>query len=91
MTTHEKERLKEDAALAGLTVSAFVRRRTFGRSIIANVDSAMIRELRRLGGLAKAIYLATDGQHADKTGSILDQIRQLISRLSQDSDDRQKG
>ena len=40
--------------MAGLSVSAYLRRRFFGgRPLIAHTDAMMIRELRRLGGLLK--------------------------------------
>lgn len=49
LTLSEKIMLKEDAGLAGLTMSELVRRRYFGRPIIANSDMILVRELRRLG------------------------------------------
>ena len=39
LTASEKERLREDADLAGLSMSELVRRRYFGRPIIANADA----------------------------------------------------
>jgi len=54
MTTAEDERLREQAASAGLSVSEYIRRRMFGgRPIVAKTDNQAIRELRRLGGLLK--------------------------------------
>lgn len=50
MTPDEKTRLQEEARAAGLTLSELVRRRYLGRSIIADVDLALIRELRVLAG-----------------------------------------
>jgi hypothetical protein len=54
VTPEEKKRLVEQAAIAGLFVSEYLRRRFFGgRPLIAHADEWMIRELRRLGGLLK--------------------------------------
>lgn len=54
MTTAEDERLREQAASVGLSVSEYMRRLMFGgRPIVAKTDSQSIRELRRLGGLLK--------------------------------------
>ena len=54
VTMEEKMRLAEQASIAGLSVSEYIRRRFFGgRPLIANTDEMMIRELRRLGGLLK--------------------------------------
>jgi hypothetical protein len=67
------------------------RRRIFGRPVVTNTDEAMIRELRRMGGLAKAIYLSTEGATGPLTGGILVEIRNYIAKLSGDFDDRKKG
>ena len=46
LTSAEKAALKEDADLAGLSMSELVRRRYFGRPIIASADVVMLKELR---------------------------------------------
>ena len=61
VTPAEHQRLRDDAALAGIGVSELVRRRYFGRPIIADTDEATIRELRRLGGLLKLVSMQNDG------------------------------
>lgn len=54
VTAEEKARLEQQADMAGLSVSAYLRRRFFGgRPLIAHTDTMMIRELRRIGGLLK--------------------------------------
>ena len=54
VTAEEKARLEQQADMAGLSVSAYLRRRFFGgRPLIAHTDAMMIRELRRIGGLLK--------------------------------------
>jgi hypothetical protein len=85
LTTAEKEHLKEEANLAGLTVSALVRRRAFGRPIIASADAAMIRELRRLGGLLKSIYTSSHKAYAAETAAALTEVKKYIKKLSDDS------
>jgi hypothetical protein len=90
MTVAEKERLKEEAHVAGLTVSALARRRIFGRSVVAGVDLAMIRELRRLGGLAKAVYLE-DKSLARHTADVLKEIKSFIANLSRGQSDAEIG
>lgn len=49
----EREKLRDEADLAGISISELVRRRALGRPIHAAIDLTMIRELRRLGGLQK--------------------------------------
>lgn len=81
LTRGEKVRLKEDAALAGLSVSELVRRRYFGRPIIANADLVMIRELRRLGGLLKHVHNESDGAYSRETASALGLVKAYIGKL----------
>lgn len=83
LTAEEKARLKEDAELAGLSVSELVRRRYFGRPIVAHTDLVMIRELRRLGGLLKHIHNTSGGAYSHDTAEALHAIRDLIEHLSQ--------
>lgn len=66
VTAGEKARLREDAALASLSVSELVRRRYFGQPILARADQAMVRELRRLGGLLKPIRAESGGRNPSK-------------------------
>lgn len=83
LTPDEKARLRDDAELAGLSVSELVRRRYFGRPIVANADMVMVRELRRIGGLLKHIHNGTDGVYSRETANALIEIRAQIKKLSQ--------
>jgi len=54
VTAEQKARVVEQAKLAGLNMSSYIRLRVFGgRPIVASVDTRMIGELRRLGGMLK--------------------------------------
>jgi hypothetical protein len=53
LTASERVQLREEADLAGMSISELVRKRAFGKTIHAAADLLMIRELRRLGGLQK--------------------------------------
>jgi hypothetical protein len=81
LTAAEKERLKEDADLAGLSVSDLVRRRSFGRPVIAAADAVMLRELRRIGGLLKHVHVDSDGAYSQLTAAALLEVRAYISKL----------
>lgn len=83
LTPDEKARLRDDAELAGLSVSELVRRRYFGRPIVANADMVMVRELRRIGGLLKHIHNTTDGVYSRETAQALVEITGQIKSLSQ--------
>ena len=53
----EKQRLVEQADVAGLSLSEYVRRRVFGgRPIVARTTLAVVAELRKLGGLLKGHF-----------------------------------
>ncbi|KGE50222.1 plasmid mobilization protein [Xanthomonas axonopodis] len=83
LTPDEKARLRDDAEVAGLSVSELVRRRYFGRPIVANADMVMVRELRRIGGLLKHIHNTTDGVYSRETSQALVEITGHIKKLSQ--------
>ena len=87
LTAGEKERLREDADLAALSMSELVRRRYFGRPIIANADAIMIKELRRLGGLVKHIHNESNGANSKETADVLIALKAYLENLS---DGRQK-
>lgn len=85
LTLDEKERLKEDAYLAGMSMSALVRARYFGRPIIANTDQVMIRELRRQGGLLNKVHTESDGAYSAETAAALVLISDAIKSISRAS------
>lgn len=54
VTPEEKARLREKAAVIGMSLSEYARAKIFGgRPIIPRTDEWTIRELRRMGGLLK--------------------------------------
>lgn len=53
VTEREKTRLTEQAEIAGLSLSEYMRRRFFGGRLAAHLDLSAIAELRRIGGLLK--------------------------------------
>lgn len=82
LAADEKDRLKSDADLAGLSVSEIVRRHYFGRPVIANADAAMIKELRRMGGLMKHLHNQSGGAYSVQTSTAIDSIVQYIDTLT---------
>lgn len=88
LTSSEKARLKEDADLANLSMSELIRRRYFGRPIIAAADAVMLKELRRLGGLLKHVHSESGGAYSQETASALLAVKAYIEKLSRD---RQEG
>jgi hypothetical protein len=84
LTAAEKARLKEDADLAGLSMSELVRRRYFGRPIIANADAVMLKELRRIGGLLKHIHNESGGVYSKETAGALVALKDYFRKLNDD-------
>lgn len=84
LTKAEKARLREDADRAGLSLSELVRRRYFGRPIVANTDTVMIKELRRLGGLLKHVHNESGGVYRQETAEALRALTTYIEQLSGD-------
>ena len=88
LTSEEKERLRDDADMAALSMSALIRARYFGRPVVAHADQVLIKELRRLGGLLKHVHNESDGAYSKDTAGALVALKAYIERLSRD---RQKG
>lgn len=53
VSEREKMRLTEQAEIAGLSLSEYMRRRFFGGRLAAHLDLSAIAELRRIGALLK--------------------------------------
>lgn len=78
----EELQIREDADIAGMSISEMVRARYFGRPVVANVDKVTIKELRRLGGLLKSIHLESGGAYSKQTADLLAQVSHYITQLS---------
>lgn len=82
VTSEEKARLEEDARKAGLSVSELVRRRYFGRPIVASADMQMVKEVRRLGGLLKHIHNQSGGAYSRETSEALRELNRYMRSLN---------
>jgi DNA repair protein RadC len=80
----EREQLREDAGLAGISISELVRRRALGRSVHAAIDLTMIRELRRLGGLQKHTMNTLMHHHgiSDECIATIQALRDAVERVA---------
>ena len=78
----ELDAIRDDAELAGISISELVRARYFGRPVVANADKLMIKELRRVGGLLKSVHLESNGAYSNDTAAALAQVREYITKLS---------
>ena len=90
LTGEEDARLSGQAAIAGISVSEYMRRLFFGgRPLVAKTDGQTIRELRRLGGLLKYNFEAVREKggrnELAELSATLTAIRAVIERLSERS------
>ena len=80
----EKSRLVEEADLAGITLSELIRSRAANKFIFARTDLAMLRELRRIGGLLKFVHTSSGGAYSTDTAEALTELRMTIRNLTND-------
>ena len=98
VSAEEKRRVEEQAALAGLSVSEYMRRNIFGgRPVVAAADEAMLRELRRIGGLLKhhfetvrqaGVGVEISAQMSDTLRLLVRSIETITSTFRANRDDR---
>ena len=83
VSQEEKNRVEEQAANAGLSVSEYMRRRVFGgRPVVAVTDEAMLRELRRVGGLLKHNF-ETVRQADQGTGLMSEHPKAVLAQMEE--------
>ena len=80
----EKTRLAEEADIAGITLSELFRSRAANKVIFARTDMAMLRELRRLGGLLKFVHTSSNGAYSLQTAAALAELRMAIRGMTND-------
>ncbi len=78
----EKEQLREDANIAGMSVSALIRARYFGRPIIANADAVMVKQLNRIGGLLNKVHNESGGAYSHATAEALRGLTNYIEEIT---------
>ena len=81
LTSKERSQLSEQAEIAGLTVSEYVRRRICGVSVPSKIEKRMLSELRRQGGLLKFIFNESHGMYSEKVDDTLTSINSFIQNL----------
>lgn len=80
-TPEEKENARAQAKHAGLTLSAYLRKRALSMPVGSRTDAMMINELRRLGGMVKLVYSKSGGTYSKETAAALTAITEAIHRI----------
>jgi hypothetical protein len=83
-SVEEEAQISEEARNAGITRSAYIRRRTLGRRVVANADALVLNELRRLGGLLKLVHTESGHAYSEQTAAALDALKSYIVKLAND-------
>ncbi len=77
----EADVIREKAMDSGVSVSEFLRCAALGRKTRSTMDSQVINELRRLGGLQKHLFNESSGVHSKEFAEILAAIKDAILRI----------
>ena len=94
VTPAEKDAIRGAVADAGISLSAYCRRRVLGHTVSSATDRAMIRELRRVGGLLKKVHVDSGGAYSAQTADAINGVRRCIEQIVTAAglqDDRQEG
>ena len=82
VATTERAAVLEQARACGLTVSSYCRSLILGRVVTSRTDLTVVNELRRLGGLAKAMHMASGGTHSEETAAAWRAVTAAIKRVA---------
>ena len=66
LSKEEKDELNQQAEIAAITVSDYIRRRIYGHVITSKADLKLLGEIRRQGGLLKDLYNKTKGMYSEE-------------------------
>ena len=81
VTPREHEMIESKSQDTGITVPEFLRACATGRRTRSAVDSRVINELRRLGGLQKLLFNESGGGNSAEYAAILQEIEAAIERV----------
>ena len=81
VTPEEQEKIRENAEVSGLSMSEYIRRRALSRRVPSRIETKMLSELRRQGGLLKYVFTESHGMYSEKTATALDSLNSFIQGL----------
>ena len=82
-TEEDYARVEHAAAVAGMSVCAYVRKRTTGEHVTAKINVQTLGELRRVGGLLKKLWVSSesDSATAGEVSTTLNELRSVLAEL----------
>jgi len=78
LTEEERQMLIEEADVCGLSLSSYIRQRSFGKRVSAKTDLRVLGEVKRLGGLLKHVHNESRGAYSAKTAKAIDEITAFV-------------
>ena len=81
VTQQEQEEIREKAEVSGLSMSEYIRRRALCHRVSSRIETKMLSELRRQGGLLKYVFRESHGKYSEKTATALDSLNSFIQGL----------
>jgi hypothetical protein len=84
VTPKEQQEIRENAELSGLSMSEYIRRRALSRRVPSRIETKMLSELRRQGGLLKYIFNESHGMYSEQTATALDSLNSFIQGLERE-------
>ena len=84
VTPEEQQEIRENAELSGLSMSEYIRRRALSRRVPSRIETKMLSELRRQGGLLKYIFNESHGMYSEQTATALDSLNSFIQGLERE-------
>ena len=93
VTSVERDRIREAASQAGLSVSEFLRRRALGRPVVPLADAAARKALRRVGvDLNQLVRRAGSGGATEaEARAAIDDVRAALARIGRSSGESETG
>ena len=96
VTSAEKLRLSNQAELAGVSLSEYIRRNFLGgKPLVAHTDRKIVMDLRRIGGLLQVNFTTLREAHAPfatyaTLDEVSDELVRLLDKIAWLFDDRKK-
>lgn len=89
----ERDRIREAASQAGLSVSEFLRRRALGRPVVPLADAAARKALRRVGvNLNQLVRRANAGGATEtEARAAIDDVRSALARIGKSPGEGETG
>ena len=77
----EEKQVREKAHDSGMSIGQFMLSAALKRQTRSKIDSHVVNELRRLGGLQKHLFIEGNGAFSKEYANVLIEITEAIKRI----------